>query len=471
MKKIITLVLIIISLNCQAEKYWLFLTEEHDKYKANVTDVKTHNFKGLYPVLSEVKIHHYSIFLNALSISSDDEQLVQIERSGCFEKIAPVKKLRYSYHKGFKLSAIAQALHQMNASVLIDKGLTGKNVKIGIIDGGFRGAKKSMWLSHIFESGRVAACKNFLSKDEECFNNKIQDNHGTHVWESIAGKSDDDQIGMAPESIFYLAHTDHPKKESKIEEDNWVAAIEWFYGEGVRLVNSSLGYSTGFDNPEENYIPKDINGKSILSVAANEAAKRGMIIISAAGNDGKNKFKVVSVPSDAEGLITVGATTFRHRLKASYSSAGPTHLPYLKPDISAFSATGTSFTAPAITGVIACLLEMDPTLSVDSLKHLITSSSHLYPYGNNFIGYGVPDLKKIFNDFSELPEPIFVTGHNYQMITTEPFVILFHKGNQGQVIKQEEIKTRNNQVLIKRPDKGKKTTVWNDSLLLEIIWK
>ncbi|MGK7391879.1 MAG: S8 family serine peptidase [Candidatus Cyclobacteriaceae bacterium M2_1C_046] len=471
MKKLIIPVLIIVSLHCQAEKYWLFLNEVPDKYKTNVTDEKTDYFKRVYPVLAEVEVLSYSIFLNALSVSASINQLEEIKTSCKFLNIVPVKALEYNIYGDFELSAIAQALHQMNATVLIDKGLTGKNIKIGLIDGGFRGAEKSPWLSHIFQSGRIAACRNFLSKDQECFNSKIQDDHGTSVWEAIAGKSGDRQIGMATESIFYLAHTDHPTNESKIEEDNWIAAIEWLHNEGVRLVNSSLGYSTGFDDPDENYMPKDIDGKSILSIAADEAAKRGMIIVSAAGNDGINNFKVVSVPSDANGLITVGATIFKHRLKASFSSVGPPHLPYLKPDISTFSASGTSFSAPAITGVIACLLELDSTLSVDSIKQLLISASHLYPYGNNYIGYGIPNIKNIFTPSTSQLDKIFVKGRNHEVFTTSPSVSVFHKEDQHQVIKQELLKTKNNTVRIKKPSNCKATTIWNEELLLEIIWE
>ena len=45
-------------------------------------------------------------------------------------------------------------------------------------------------------------------------------------------------------------------------EDYWVEAIESFYEMGIRLVNSSLGYTDGFDKKKENHSKKEVDGKS-----------------------------------------------------------------------------------------------------------------------------------------------------------------------------------------------------------------
>ena len=467
------ILLILLSTQCFAGKYWLFLPEEHNKYSRYQTYQKTEDFKQEFSVLTGTTIHYYSFLLNALSVSVTVDQLKELKFSGCFKKIVSVKRLKtlHNASNSFELASIAQALRQMNAEALIEEGLTGKGVKIGIVDGGFRNAEKSPWLKHIFKSGRVKACQNFLNNSNECFDKTIDDDHGTNVWEAIAGISNGEQIGMATNSTFYLAHTDHPKAENKVEEDNWIAAIEWFYENDVRLVNSSLGYSTGFDDPKENYQPKDINGQSVLTLAANEAAKKGMIIVSAAGNDGINSFKVVSIPADAKGLITVGASTYKYRKKASYSSAGSPHLPYLKPDISTFSGSGTSFSAPAITGIIACLLERDPDLSSDSIKSILIRSSHLYPYGNNYLGFGIPDVKKILNNHQIPAEKIVVDGLTFTFQGNAPFLTIFHKSDAHKVEEQEVIKVKNGQAVISKPRNCRKSTVWYNKNILEIVWK
>lgn len=473
MKKIILPALLFISINCFAEKYWVFFHEEPDKYKPSVTYEKTELLIAEYPLLEDVEIIYYSFFLHAISINCDYDKINLLENSGYFKKILPVKKLTslHTTSSPPKISNIAQALNQMNAHTLLERGLTGKDIKIGIVDGGFRGAKNSPWLKHIFKSGKIIKCQSFFDKKDNCFDSQISDDHGTHVWEMIGGRKNKEQIGMATESIFYLAHTDHTGRENKIEEDNWIAAIEWFHSEGVRLVNSSLGYSIGFDDPAENYHKENINGKSVLSVAAQEAVNRGMIIVSAAGNDGTTNFKLVSVPADAEGVITVGATTFKHRMKASFSSEGSDFLPYLKPDISCFSLNGTSFSAPVLTGIIACLLEADPSLTVDSVKHLLNSSAHLYPYGNTYIGYGVPDINNFFKPQVVQKNQLTVEGSRYKLSSNSSFLVVFHKKDKNQVLFQQIEKLNKGQVVIKKPRNCNYTTIWNDGILLEIHWK
>ncbi|MCP4458272.1 MAG: S8 family serine peptidase [Cytophagales bacterium] len=53
-----------------------------------------------------------------------------------------------------------------------------------------------------------------------------------------------------------------------------------------------------------------------------------------------------------------------------------------------------SFSAPVITGLAACLLEHDTTLSPQEIKTLIIRSSNFYPYPNNFLVNGVPSAKR-----------------------------------------------------------------------------
>jgi hypothetical protein len=85
----------------------------------------------------------------------------------------------------------------------------------------------------------------------------------------------------------------------------------------------------------------------------------------------------ISAPGDVENVITVGATNFsllnpeingKLILKASYSGSGPEFLPYTKPDVACFSDRGCSFSTPIITGLIACMLEIDSTLSFEPNK-------------------------------------------------------------------------------------------------------
>ena len=87
-------------------------------------------------------------------------------------------------------------------------------------------------------------------------------------------------IGFAPNAEFYLASSENSKSETKIEEYQWVKALEWMDSLGVKLVNSSLGYAE-FDDPDENYLISQMDGKhGITSIAADIAVKkRGMLLV------------------------------------------------------------------------------------------------------------------------------------------------------------------------------------------------
>src|SRR5439155_618815 len=119
---------------------------------------------------------------------------------------------------------------------------------------------------------------------------------------------------------------------------NYVAALEWADSIGVDIVSSSLAYLV-FDNGFS-YAPSDLNGDiAVTTVAVDAAARRGIIVVTAAGNEGPG-FRTVWTPGDADSALTIGAEDSLGGI-AFFSSRGPTADGRLKPD----------FTAP---GVAVC---------------------------------------------------------------------------------------------------------------------
>ena len=63
-------------------------------------------------------------------------------------------------------------------------------------------------------------------------------------------------------------------KNGNVEEDNFVAAVEWMEASGVDVINSSLGYST-FDPGESEYETSDMDGDTgITTIAFDLAAQK-----------------------------------------------------------------------------------------------------------------------------------------------------------------------------------------------------
>ena len=101
------------------------------------------------------------------------------------------------------------------------------------------------------------------------------------------GNSSQDETNEVKEAkLDLLAKTEDVRSESPIEEDNWLAAVEWGDSLGVDVISSSLGYFV-FDNTSFNHTYSQMDGKTtVVSKAAALAARRGIVVASAMGNSG-----------------------------------------------------------------------------------------------------------------------------------------------------------------------------------------
>src|SRR5205814_10561125 len=107
--------------------------------------------------------------------------------------------------------------------------------------------------------------------------------HGTAVWSLFAGRVPGRLRGIAPGAAYLLAKTEDVRTETRIEELNYVQALEWADSIGVDIVSSSLGYLR-FDDGFT-YTPADLNGHvAVTTVAAESAAAHGILVVTAGGN-------------------------------------------------------------------------------------------------------------------------------------------------------------------------------------------
>lgn len=386
------------------------------------------------------------------------------------------------------------ALEQMEVSSFVNENINGNGVVIGVIDAGYYGARGSEYLAHLFSengvpSNRILGIKDMLNPeatDQYTTQRTSSDDHGTTVLQMITGYAEKGkQYGFATKAKFYLARTDHGDREFRAEEDYWITSMEWMDSLGVRLINTSLGYSNGFDNPKDNYKPSQMDGKtSVVSKGVQIGAdEKGLLIIVAAGNEGSDySWEIVSAPADAKGAISVGAVE-RSGLKVSYSSIGSEALPYTKPNVACIVqvSAGTSFSAPVITGFAACLMQKNPKASNKELFATIEQSSTLYPYANNYVGFGVPrasvalkilngDTKTAFKDKKEIK----VKGSEFtfkKASETDTKVAVFHKKNATIVIDQDYSTPKKGKYKIVKKKNAKRSTVLHQNKVIEIIWE
>ncbi|MEM8893072.1 MAG: S8 family serine peptidase, partial [Bacteroidota bacterium] len=334
---------------------------------------------------------YYSPWLHAIGMAQDEKMINDISSYVDIKEVTNQNIFTYQLAAQGDVSLYGFGLEQIGVAPLIDRGLNGEGVSIGVIDGGFLSADEIEPLASLFDEDRVKLYRDYITPNMAPYGGSkaLDDRHGTDVLQLIAGMSNETgvQHGLAIASQYFLARTDHGATETKVEEMYLVQALEWLDSLEVKLVNISLGYTEGFEDPKNDYSPSDLNGTSALSKAVQKASDAGMLIIVAAGNDGNKNWRTLSIPSDARGVLTVGSTKYKHWDKMAFSSIGPDDLPYLKPEISCFASHGTSFSTPVITGLAALIWQAQPDLTNTEVKSIIMRSGHLFPFGNNYVGY------------------------------------------------------------------------------------
>jgi len=471
------------------QKYWL-------EYNARLKDVPEIELENLKAELKnkyqeDISFHYESKWHPVISIETTHEIATELSDYEWINSITSQIELVPTSLISTNSSELSYALEQIQAHYLMDSmKLSGKGVNIGIIDGGFMDADKEPSLLHLVENDQIKFFKDFLlaGNNNPFYGKRLaQDDHGTQVLKMIAGSNDNSIIryGMAKNASIYLARTDHGIRERRLEEDYWIEAIELFHEMDIKLVNSSLGYTDGYDKRKENHSVNEVNGKSsMITKTAQMAAEKGMLIVSAAGNDGHNKWKIISLPSDAKDVLTVGATRFDDWSRIYYSSVGPEKLDYVKPDVACFAANGTSFSAPVITGLAACIWEYDSTLSNYEVMEIIKNSAHLSEVPNNYLGYGVPNGKKIhktllnkgLDNLSSKLIKVEVSDNDYTIQIPDGIkeIVIYHKSSDKNVKEELTVSIESEQKVIiieKEADIKYSTIVAQDRWLTEIMWK
>jgi len=292
----------------------------------------------------------------------------------------------------------------MNTLRVLDAGVTGKGARVCLIDNGFRIADMSS-LQHL----DVAETFDFIYNDDDVGNKpgepSDQDGHGSLVLSVAAGWEQDSLIGIAPFATYLLAKTEDMRWERRVEEDLYVAAVEWAERNGADVISSSLGYF-GYDAGEDTLSYDDLDGKTTFaSQAINRAVALGVVNITAAGNSGPAP-RTLGIPADADSVITVGGASWPDKDPYFFTSQGPTADGRQKPEIAAqglgvraqgldgtyIRASGTSMAAPQIAGVMAMARQLYPEVPTWELRRALYASASIADSIGDFLGYGLPDV-------------------------------------------------------------------------------
>ncbi len=279
-------------------------------------------------------------------------------------------------------------------------GYTGKGVSVAVFNGGFKGVDTVAYFRHLYENGQMIPGYDFVGNNSDVYR---YGQHGTEALSCIAAYQPGVLEAGAYEANIMLCITEESGSEYRVEEYNWLFAAEMADSAGINIISTSLGYTT-FNDPAMNYDYADLDGNTaVITRAVNLAAKKGILCVISAGNEGASRWRYVSPPADAPDALSVGAVSSSGD-RVSFSSFGPTADGRVKPDVSALGlqtvvvdargevvrSNGTSFSAPLITGLTAGVWEAFPDeTNLEIIERIrLAGNSSLAP--NNELGYGIP---------------------------------------------------------------------------------
>lgn len=281
----------------------------------------------------------------------------------------------------------------------------GRGVRIGVFDSGFQAINVTPQFSSLFAENRLLATRDFFVPGGSVF---TQDNHGAWCLSVLAARQPGNFVGAAPGATYLLARTENVFYERHIEELAWANAMEWADSAGVRVISSSVSYNT-FDSGEGDYTFSQLNGRTtIIAKAAAMAARKGMLVVNSAGNEGNTSWRRITTPCDADSILCVGAMDNQGNV-GGFSGRGPSADRRIKPDVVALGVqtaivnpgasgnvsrtSGTSFSTPAVAGMAACLWQANPTARMLQLRDAILRSSNNYATPDSLRGYGLPNAQ------------------------------------------------------------------------------
>lgn len=367
--------------------------------------------------LGDVQLHNKSKWLNAITIRTiDTDVLDALQELPFVLNVRNTRSLIDSDPVRNKFDAMEARgerdldygdsfgqIAMMNGQLLHAENSQGQGMLIGVLDSGFESVDEIAAFDALRSRGGIRATSDQVDHDGEVY----QDHwHGRSVLSCMAAIVDGALIGTAPQADYVLVRTENADIEFLGEEDNWISGAEFCDSLGVDILNSSLGYTT-FDDSLQSHTYDELDGATArISIAAGIAARKGMIPVLSAGNQGNSEWLHISAPADAIGVLSVGATGAQGQY-AFFSSQGPSADGRVKPDVSAMGwgttaigpsarviepVNGTSFSSPLVAGLVACLWQRHPQRTAQDIMDAVRRSASQYDAPDSELGYGIPDF-------------------------------------------------------------------------------
>jgi hypothetical protein len=321
------------------------------------------------PVLREVISDDYIEVVikttdqNRLSNSLRDARLLGKEylvykiNSRDLETLSSLEEVSRIYLNREYSLLLDDSLPLIGANEYWDEGFEGGGINIAILDTGIDS-------DHELLNGKVSLMEAFVTDDPEDYQG-----HGTHV-AGIASS-------VAPGASLLNAKV--LSDQGKGSTESITNGIYWAVENGADVVSISIGAPS--DSQDE-----------VINEAIDYAISNGVVVVIASGNCGPQGsgscqgYEGVTIPGSFEPAITVGAVN--NNLEWATFSSGNDFGSYIKPDVVApgvnimssvpygyATKKGTSMATPFVSGVVALLLEENPSLDHYAVKDYLESNA------------------------------------------------------------------------------------------------
>lgn len=208
-----------------------------------------------------------------------------------------------------------------------------------------------------------------------------EEGHGTHIAGTVAARRDGvGTTGVAPNAQIMSLRVLDEEGVGKVSDG--IAAIRYAVDNGADVINFSSG--------GRNLVPEELE-------AIRYAAARGVVFVSAVGNEGLSTPDYPAKLASEQG-IAVGSVDRNVSFSSFSNQAGNEPLDYvlapggngfpedagdiyapvpfsIKGDLYSFFA-GTSMATPHVTGVVALMKQANPSLSVEAIENIIVGTAN-----------------------------------------------------------------------------------------------
>ncbi len=325
----------------------------------------------------------------------DTDEAVKLVFSGKVRDICKNEDLSlYEYYSN-KYYPNQTYIQTMNILPLIDATPKGKGVRVGVIDSGCYNGHAD------FEGANISEGYNYVAGNTDVTDTS---GHGTSVMGVMAAQDNSiGVLGIAPEAEYVPLCVMYNGKGTT---EHLIKAL---YGAAddfeCDIINISLGVST------------DV---SILKKAVQYVTDKGIIVVAAVGNYNP---EALNYPASYDNVISVNSVDNSLNLTNYAKTHGVTELSavgtvYTTDNSGGYrSISGTSFSAPIITGMLADTLSYAEDVDVNSVIKAATLD--ILDSGKDFAGYGVllgdEVLNFIQNDDKIFISPIYKNGDVYNI--------------------------------------------------------